>query len=111
VKGLALATIGLWVILQTTFGPLATKIGLLSAGPGSPATAGPGPTGGQGNPNGISVWQPTAPPAGAPSGNYRVDQNGNYEVQVGGQWQPYTPGSGANPPFASSPGSGIGTLV
>ena len=41
VKGLALATVGLWVILQTTYGPLATKIGLItSSTPSSPAQPG-----------------------------------------------------------------------
>ena len=29
-KGLALAVVGLWTILQTTYGPLATKLGLIA---------------------------------------------------------------------------------
>lgn len=42
-KGLALATIGLWVILQTTYGPLATKLGLITGGSSSaPPLAGGG---------------------------------------------------------------------
>jgi hypothetical protein len=92
-KTLAAVTVGLWVILQSTYGPLATKLGLIS-GVTSSATAGPGPTASQGNPSGVSAWQATPPPAGAPPGNYRVDQNGNYEVQTAGGWAPYTPGAG-----------------
>jgi hypothetical protein len=42
VKGLALATIGLWVVLQTTYGPLATKVGLITgASSSTPSTPTP----------------------------------------------------------------------
>jgi hypothetical protein len=45
VSGLALAIVGLWVITQTTYGPLATKLGLLtSSSPAKPPNANPPPS-------------------------------------------------------------------
>jgi hypothetical protein len=93
-RGLSLAIVGLWVVLQTTKGPLAEKLGLLASKAASSGVAGPGPTAGQGNPSGVSIWTPTPPPAGAPAGQYRVDQNGNVEENVGGQWVPFNIGTG-----------------
>jgi hypothetical protein len=54
-KGLALAVVGLWVILQTTYGPLATKLGLISGTP----SAGP-------QPGSASTPAPGAPDYGIP---------------------------------------------
>ena len=57
-KGLALATVGLWVILQTTYGPLASKLGLIAgvtdAGSSTPTAPGGNayPPGDTVNPNG-----------------------------------------------------------
>jgi len=48
-----------------------------------------------GNPAGVNVWNATTAPAGAPPGNYRVNQDGTIEVQApSGGWTVYsTPGS------------------
>jgi len=98
-SGLALGVIGLWVILQTTYGPLATKIGLLTS-----STAGSGfggtstiPPGQQGNPSGIGVIQPTPAPAGQ-SGTFGTDQNGDLYKNVGGQWVPWGTTAPGNQP-------------
>lgn len=65
-KGLALATVGLWVILQTTYGPLATKLGLIagvsSAGAPTPSSMTPQP---QYFP-GTTTPVPTLPPEPTP---------------------------------------------
>lgn len=65
-RGLALAVVGLWVILQTTKGPLAEKLGLIAAsssppqGTPPPAIAGPPAAGGGG---------PSMGPGGGNTGN------------------------------------------
>ena len=87
-------------MIQTARGPLAEALGLVASS-SSNGTAGVGPTGSQGNGSGISVWTPTAPPAGAPAGTYRVDQNGNVEKLGATGWVPYTPGDAGSGNVAS----------
>lgn len=43
-----------------------------------------------GNPKGVSAWNATSAPKGAPAGSYRVDQDGNIQVFQNGAWVPYS---------------------
>lgn len=66
--GLALAVVGLWVITQTTYGPLAVKLGLIAApSPAKPneSTAPPAVRG----PAGAAGGGPSPGPGGSNTGN------------------------------------------
>jgi hypothetical protein len=72
-----------------------------SAGPGPAAAAtsgapgtGGGAVAGSANPSGVSIWNATSPPKGAPKGKYRVNQDGTIEVLSNGVWTVYTAPSG-----------------
>ena len=58
---LALAIVGLWVILQSTYGPLATKLGLI-AGAASSSSSSSSNSGGTPPPQGPSTPGKVTPP-------------------------------------------------
>lgn len=66
-KGLALLTIGLWIVLQSTYGPLATKLGLITSSSASPneSTAPPSVRG----PASAAGGGPSSGPGGSNTGN------------------------------------------
>jgi hypothetical protein len=65
VKGLALAVVGLWVVLQTTYGPLATKLGLITSSTPPNSAAPPQVRG----PAGAAGGGPSQGPGGTNTGN------------------------------------------